>query len=407
MVVITRRATSDGRGSGRKGLTGASIGIAAGVLFTAAGITSAWGQMKETLSKGISNVSVSRPFFNPALGQKIRITFDTSPGAVAVRILDRDGYVIRTLVTKRVLKADRLTFDWEGHDDHGAVVPDEAYSLKVDLTTDSRVQLYFPASDPPEDVPVKTNYYDRRGAILSYRLPKAARVHVQAGIAKVNPRSRSSEGPVLKTIVNREPRPAGAVVENWTGFDESGSFYVPDLRDFVISIAATSLPENTIITTGNRKTGFLEYATRRSGASLLPEFIGGHEHHRGLAALEDVAPALKAVPTNAAWSPSERLWRPSGKKLRLSFSLTGPSAESFQREPGKLWVFLDENRMVEVAAPRPGESLDVPLNPLSNGTHVVGVNWASAYGPVAVDAFRIIIGKAAPAKSASFKRGSQ
>jgi flagellar hook assembly protein FlgD len=355
----------------------------------------------------ISDVSVSRPFFNPSLGQKIGVSFRVAgPGSLTVLVLDREGYVARKLVGEKAVEVGSLNLEWDGRDDSGVVVPDEAYSLKIDLTTDGRVESYFPATSAPEDLTVKTNYYDRRGAILAYKLPKPARVHAQAGSARVNPRTKQSEGPVLKTIVNREPRPAGAVVENWNGFDEGGTFYVPDLRDFVVAIAAESLPENAIITTGNRATSFLETAARRSGSSLLPPVGGGHEHHKGLTALEDVAPKLKAMPLNASWSARDRVWRPAGKKVRLSFSLTGPSAEAFQSLPAELIVFVDRSRVLEVAHPRSGGSAEVPLNRLSPGTHVVAVNWASAYGPVAVDALRIVVGEPSPPQPAAFKRGS-
>ena len=113
---------------------------------------------------------------------------------------------------------------------------------------------------------------------------------MQAGTVQTDSKRGKATGPVLKTIVNREPRPTGPVIETWLGLDESGSFYVPDLRGFSVSVAATSLPENALISVGNTSETFLERAARRSGDPLIPQPDGGHAHHRGLTALDDVAP---------------------------------------------------------------------------------------------------------------------
>ncbi len=159
-----------------------------------------------------------------------------------------------------------------------------------------------------------------------------------------------------------------------------------------MAVAATSLPDNSILTSGNRKTTFLERAVRRSGSSLFTYSVTTHEHHRGLTALDDVAPRLKAAPLNASWSTTDRIWSPRGKTLEVSVGLEGLSADSFARQPGKLFVFLDQKRPHELPSPRPGMRIEVPLQNLPAGVHIVALNWTSAYGPVAVDALRLAIG---------------
>jgi hypothetical protein len=352
----------------------------------------------------IRSVAVSRPFFNPSIGQKVQIRVELAKsGTVTVLILDRDGYPVRKLVAEKDVAKGQQAFEWDGRDDFGTIVSDEGYSLKIELVSGGQRSVYFPAKEPVRDLVAETKYYDRTGAVLSYKLTQAARVHVQAGIARIDPKTKETTGPVLKTLVNREPRPAGAVIENWNGFDEGGTFYIPDLPDFVVAVAASSLPENAIITTGNRTVSFLEVAAKRSGVSLLPPSSGGHEHHHGLSALDDVAPKLKATPLDASWSANDRVWRPFEKKLKVSFSLSGPSADSFQRQPGKLNVFLDRQTVLEVPHPRSGDTIQVPLSRLSPGPHIVALNWSSAYGPTAVDAFRIFVGKAARTQPAAVK----
>ena len=250
-----------------------------------------------------------------------------------------------------------------------------------------------------------TNYYDRQGAVLSYRLPAPARVHIQAGTASLNAKTGARDGPVLKTLVNRAPRASGPVIENWNGFDESNAFYVPDLPDFVVAIAATSLPENAIITFGNREVSFLETAASRQGKSLVTAGATTHEHHAGLDALDDVAPRLKATVLDATWSSADRLWVAKQDDLHVSISLDGPSAAAFSKQPAFLAIFLDDKKIKQVDSPRPGMTVEVKLPKSLPGTHVLAMNWVSAFGPVAVDALRVNRGGGGPPPVATASAG--
>jgi hypothetical protein len=348
----------------------------------------------------IGSVEVSKPFFNPSLGQRISITFaPTTPGDLSVLILDRDGYPVRILLARQSIKPGPLSLEWDGRDDHGIVVPDEAYSLKIDLTAAGQTATYFPAKTPPTAFSVTQGYYDRRTAVLGYKLPTPARVHIQAGTATLDARTGKPNGPVLKTVVNREPRPAGAVIENWNGFDESGTAYIPDLPHFLTAIAGTSLPENALLTTGNRTTTFLASAGARTGTSLLSP-VTSHEHHAGLTALQDVAPRLHATVTNARWSPTERLWH-TRQDLLLEYRLDGPSATAFAQEPADLFVFIDRKKIKTIPSPQDGQRLQIPVAGLAPGPHVLALNWTSTYGPVAVNTLRFQTGRPPAVRTAA------
>lgn len=352
-------------------------------------------------SSAISHVSVSRPFFNPTLGQKIQISLETmSPGMVTVQILDRDGYLVRALVGGETVVAGKSSFDWDGRDSGGQIVPDEAYSVKIDFEGPDGKATYLPLREPPSMVAATTNYYDRRAGIFSYKLPRAARVHVQAGALARNPKTKAREGPVLKTLVNREPRPAGSVVESWNGFDEGGSFAVPELPGFSMAVAATSLPENSILTTGNRARSFLERAATRKGEPVFKPVVADRRHHGGLTTLEDVAPKLTATPASATWSDTGKIWTTRAQSLEVSLSLSGPSAAVFSHQPGKLFVYLDQKRIREMRRPAPGEPARVSISQLMPGRHNVAINWASDYGPVAVDSLVLTVGETAMSKNA-------
>jgi hypothetical protein len=234
-------------------------------------------------------VSLSAASFNPTLGDTVRITANLArPGTLTVLIVDRDGFPVRALARAATVSEGVSVHVWDGRDDHGHLVADEAYSLSMEWSDGSSAEAYFPADAPSRLTALEAEYYAARTATLVYRLPVASRVHIQAGVAVRNPRNGEMEGPVMKTIVNREPRSAGKIAEHWNGFDESGTLNVADMRDFVLAIAATPLPENSVITYGNRERTFAEAAVDRTGRSIFTHHKTAGVHHEGLAVLEDI-----------------------------------------------------------------------------------------------------------------------
>jgi hypothetical protein len=337
----------------------------------------------------IDKVTTSAEFFNPGLRQSVTLGVSVSaPGHLSAVVLDRDGYVVRTLPSVRATSPGQLALQWDGKNDDGMVVPDEAYSFKVDFASAGVSESYFPANTVSgKHLALRAESFDRRSGTLRYTLPIASRVHIQAGSAKVDPKSGATTGPVLKTIVNRAPRTAGSVIENWPGFDETGTIYVPGLPDFVISIAATPLPQNSVITVGNRTERFAEALARRRGAPLLASHPPSH-HHGGLTTLDDMSPVASLTPKNAAWMPEEKVWTANDSKLEVSVKLSGPNAVRFMSHPGRVLVFVDQNKVVDLPATQSLKDITVPL-PSSPGDRVVAVNWVSDYGPVAVSSFRV------------------
>jgi hypothetical protein len=343
----------------------------------------------------IGTVTISRPFFNPSLGQHITITITRAPGELTAQILDRDGFSIRTLPAPHATAARRLALEWDGRDDQNRIVPDEAYSLKIERSGPGQA-TYFPAAQVEASVTVRTKYYDNRGGVLSYQLSRPARIHVQAGTATIDPKTNKAIGPVLKTIVNREPRPQGAVIENWNGYSEHDALYVPSLPHFTVAIAASALPANSIIAYGNKTTTFLAYAEHRSGKSLLAHHPPSH-HHQGLEALADTSPELTITLPQAVWQASSKRWLVNGPTIEVHTAVHGKSADAFAALPAEAQVFLDEHLIATIPKPQPGRTMTVPFAAAA-GNHVLALNWATRYGPVAVDALPIIIGPSIAAR---------
>jgi hypothetical protein len=342
----------------------------------------------------IQSVTTSKSFFNPTNGETCQIKIDLkSVGKLSLIILDRDGYIVRTLADQKDVGAGLQSLDWDGKDDLGQIVADEAYSLKLNLNSNGSNESYFPANKDLEDIQPAVNYYDRQNGIFSYKLSKPARVHAQAGSAKVDPKTGKGMGPVMKTIVNREPRSAGAIVEQWNGYDESNSIYLPNLPNFVTSVAATALPENSIITVGNSGKKFIEVVASRTGKSLFSYIPKTHHHHQGLNTLEDLSPSMTLKPLNAEWDAKKEAWIPKSTTLMIQGTITGPSAKYFTEQPGEIWFYVNGEVSGKIENPKKVFEVKVLTDKLPSGTHIVSVNWGSEYGPTSANSIRILLTK--------------
>jgi hypothetical protein len=338
----------------------------------------------------IRSVNVDRQSLNVAAVERATVTIDfAQAGRASVVIVDRDGYPVRTLANAQRASGS-VVLHWDGRDDSGRFVADEAYSLKIDWRGAEGTDTYFPANKPAAMSAIETRSYERRTATLVYNLPRPSRVHIQAGTAAIDPKTKRLVGPVMKTLVNREPRVSGTIAEHWNGYDESGGIFIPDLEDFVVAIAATPLPENSIVTFGNRQRRFVDALSTRRGASLFTN-RQHQEHHAGLTTADDVSPALVIEPLNASWSAAEHAWVVDGSgTLRLRLRVEGATAATFRRHPATVERFVD-GRRVSAPTRKTSDVIEVPLDSSEN-VRRISINWNSEWGPVAANTIQVRLG---------------
>lgn len=330
---------------------------------------------------GAASISVhlSKESFNPTLGQKVEINVSLAgPGKLTADVVDRDLYTIRSLAKGMPVAQGITRLEWDGRDGQ-SVVPDEAYSFHLTFIEDTgKISEYFPAKGfaPVEEKVTKTSF-SRWDGIISYTLAHSARVHLQAGQGKTDPKTGESTGPVLVTIVDRQPRIFGAVLEHWDGFDQSKTISLPELPDFALSVVATSLPENSVITTGNRKLNFISYALKNRPKEYtkprhLPE--EQHLHHHGLNAMEDHSPVLSLHVEGLS---------------QVTVSIDDPAAAFFLAQPNELQVYIDEKNILVLKNSSNPATIVLPPNSIPPGSHRLVVDWVSAFGPVGVAATKI------------------
>jgi hypothetical protein len=234
-------------------LLGVGVQLAAQSAPTITPDASLYPAIAQARPRGISGVTVSRPFFNPALGQKVTIAFSIGrPGTVEVNILDSQRVTIRRILTRSKALPGSIRLDWNGRDEKGIPLPDGVYSLSIKLGWGGGSETYSPGALPPDEWIVYGATYDRRTAVIGYQLSKPASVLLTAQAFSARSAASATPDVLTKIVANWEPRVAGSVIEQWNGLDESGRVYLPEQAKFLFMIKARALPENAVITVGNR-----------------------------------------------------------------------------------------------------------------------------------------------------------
>lgn len=238
-------------------------------------------------SQSVPSVSIepyAKASFAPARNEAFTIPITISdPGKIKdikVEIRSSDDDLVRTLKLSEFKPGTKkYLLKWDGRDSSKAFVPDEAYHpvLVVTDTSNKTERIDLRSSSGGEEV------YDFekniRPGVIEYTLPVASRVLVRAGI---------KNGPMLRTVIDWEPRTSGFHAERWNGRDLDDVIAIEQNPGVGYLIIGYQLPERTIITYGNARETFRAYRERhkyplreasyddrlleRNGKVVRPEF---------------------------------------------------------------------------------------------------------------------------------------
>ena len=189
----------------------------------------------------ITEVKVEQAEFSPLNGEKAQILFSLArEAAVTLHVYNFDNYLVATPLDKKVCTPGTNTVFWNGRNEEGKVVADDAYYFTVEAVDKfGGRELYNPLSFSGGEI-VQVGLVNTGGGV-SYELPQDALVRIRIGI---------HDGPLLKTLLDWEPRRAGKHFEKWDGKDDSGVILV-DSSDVSVDIQAYSLPTKSLITNGS------------------------------------------------------------------------------------------------------------------------------------------------------------
>lgn len=205
----------------------------------------------------IANVSVSPKTIDLSKNQQAEIKYKLLGGAeVSVDIYDAEDGWVRSLKDNVPEKAGYNLTQWDGKDAKGNFVPSGAY-IYVIIAKDkeARVAVYDPA-DYTAGIGLQHRdlKYNKETGRIRYVIPRAARVRIRIGI---------EEGPLLRTLVDWEPREAGENFEVWAGADEASN-PISQKPKLVALLSAFSLPDNSIIVR-NKELGFGQECSYEAG----------------------------------------------------------------------------------------------------------------------------------------------
>jgi len=204
--------------------------------------TARGGQTVAVMPPAAIQCSVEPKVFDPNASEKAVFRFKL-PEARAARVWLVDP-IGRTVATVGAAGPDELGFfsaAWDGRDSDGRSVPSDAYcylpaSADYAPSPQGLLQLWQSAGERLE---CKDITYDPKSGEIRYLLPQAGRARVRVGI---------SDGPVLRSLLDYAPLPAGRHTVAWDGKDSSGNEW--SRSAVAVHVWAFSLPQNCVIVQG-------------------------------------------------------------------------------------------------------------------------------------------------------------
>lgn len=330
--------------------------------------------VKPLFGKLLKDISLSKDSFNPSQQQAVTLSyFLTKPATVAVNVYDPDQELIETNIGKTRMEAGKHSYIWDGKDMDGHVVPDEAYFFTIVATDESgTIEIYDPTTfSGGQEHDITTAHIDEQQHTISYNMPDMGRVMIRMGI---------QGGPLMNQLVDWQPRVKGAITEYWNGRDVDNLVDIYSHQKFKMIISYYSLPENSVITFGNRSIDYLNY--KRSLKAKRPEKIQrattvtDRSLHYSLERTVDYCPGID-VQFPTAQGKDENGLPILNKKTMVQVTLAEKDKTFFQEQQFEICFFLNYDFYAE------DETGYTPFNwvwDLSNvpeGEHLLTVNISS------------------------------
>jgi len=114
-----------------------------------------------------------------------------------VSVVDSDGGHVATLADAQESEAGIVSFEWDGRDDEGQIVPDGRYRLKVRLQRDRRTILIpktIVVDTAPPQVRIVEAVTTEAGVLVRYSTNESVRVRLLLDDEKIAGDSRLKSG---------------------------------------------------------------------------------------------------------------------------------------------------------------------------------------------------------------------
>jgi len=198
------------------------------------------------VSAGIS-ASLNLDSFDPTAGETVSInSVLTTPAKVSIYITDRNGKVLKTLVSEETRNTGYYTDTWDGKDDNNSILESGVYLYRIEYETGGAKYVYDLTNDVSPDNQIITpeypstfNPFNADTNFFRYTLDTKSEITVYISPFVGGAQTRA------KTLLLRQPQKAGSYVLVWDGTDDSGDLV--DAMSYVLAVFKWPLPENAII----------------------------------------------------------------------------------------------------------------------------------------------------------------
>jgi len=346
----------------------------------------------------IQNVRLDRSVLTS--GEAVNLSFHLSRDAkVTILVYGPDYEVVRRLLDGQARPAGTNGVAWDGRDDSGRMVPDEAYLVSI-LAEGSNGEraIYDPTSfsgGEAFDLQIQRIEESSGTFRIYYSVPALSRISIRAGIHR---------GPLLKTILDWKPMAPGEHVQLWDGMDETGRIRAIREPGRIVYIKGFRLPESTILVQGNPgdyvsylqslkpvpsdKANILSFQSVKSNALKRVE--------KGVSQSYLVRQSLNSAPRFTVYldkdrrnSLSERGVVTVSGQVGLTVEVSSESLYSFNESRYEIVVFVDSERYDEEEQAHASHTYVLDTRQLANGEHLITINLASMTGQVGSYSFRI------------------
>jgi hypothetical protein len=341
-------------------------------------------------SELISDVTISASSFNPQKGEGVTVGFKLSKRAkVEVKIYDPDFALVTSLKPKRYMKAGQSSLTWDGKDMNGIIVPDEAYFFTITAEDQQgTVETYDPtifSGGEAEDITEAD--VDPTSKVITYRLPKPARVLIRLGV---------QDGPLLNTLVDWKPRVSGEITEPWNGRDKDNLIDLLNHPRFKMLITYFALPENSMITYGNKAVSYRAYKQslkQKGPAKNRPDRAGVLlSPHYSLPRTADYSPRLKMDFSDIQTYEQGDVPVLRAKTL-IKVDIDELDKSFFVNQQYEITFFLDNEFYAEQEVGYAPFNWVWDLSDVNEGEHLVTVNMSGFKDQIGVLSKRVIVVK--------------
>jgi|LGVF01.1.fsa_nt_gb hypothetical protein len=336
----------------------------------------------------IKEVEIDRDAFKPSSGDKLGISFRLSDRAkVSLKIFDFDRDIVATLCEVQMLDKGNHTLLWNGLDQNGKIVPDEAYFFTIEAVQSSERAIYdstvLSGGIMHEVERIKILPEQQ----LEYFLPEKGRMHIRAGIVN---------GPLLAIPVDWEPRPKGLHRERWDGMDQDNLVSVLKHPRYQIRASYFTLPENTIMTVGNKTTSYVQYKLAQDIQKTGKPHLSSPRPKSILNSPLYSAGVLytKAPPVEVSF-PKAQLNEKGIPVVKGNIGVKVDFPEQYRpflcSKQYEIYFFLDHQFLTEEPWIRLPYETVLDLGEYELGIHVITMNLISPKGQIAIKSKKVLL----------------